>query len=139
MNLTANQIYSNVPLGTRFADLSKESSKFVPAQRFVGMQVIDNKGSLVGNVKDVSVDFRNKGLAFRVTTKARTEMDLAWDDVLSVEDVVLLKKAVEVAASATASQPTAPPMIQAVLICPNCGASAPAHAKFCPKCGGTLK
>lgn len=137
LNLTANQIYSNVPLGTRYTLLSKEASKFVSAQRFVGMQVIDNKGSLVGNVKDVSVDFRNKGLAFRVTTKARTEMDMSWDDVLSVEDVVLLKKEVELAAAT--SLPTAPPMVQAVMICPNCGTSGPGHAKFCPKCGANLK
>ena len=101
------------------------------------MQVIDNKGSLVGNVKDVSVDFRNKGLAFRVTTKARTEMDMSWEDVLSVEDVVLLKKEVELAAAT--SLPTTPPTVQAVMICPNCGTSGPGHAKFCPKCGANLK
>ena len=101
------------------------------------MQVIDNKGAMVGNVKDVSVDFRNKGLAFRITTKARTEMDVSWDDVLSVEDVVLLKKEVDLA-TATIPVP-ASPMIQAAMICPSCGASAPGHAKFCPKCGAALK
>ena len=114
--------------------MSKEPSKFVPAQRFAGLQVIDNKGSLVGNVKDVSVDFRNKSLAFRVTTKAHAELDMSWDDVLSVEDVVLLKKEVQLT-----TQTPAAPTVAAVLICPNCGTSAPAHAKFCPKCGGSLK
>lgn len=83
--------------------LSKEASKFVPAQRFAGMQVIDNRGTLVGNVKDVSVDFRNKALAFRVTTKAHTDTDMSWDDVLSVEDVVLLKKEVQLPACDTGS------------------------------------
>ncbi len=100
------------------------------------MQVIDSKGSLVGNVKDVSVDFRNKSLAFRVTTKARSEMDVRWDDVLSVEDVVLLKKEVDLAVTAVAAPP--PPTVQAVVICPSCGTSAPGHAKFCPKCGAVL-
>jgi sporulation protein YlmC with PRC-barrel domain len=101
------------------------------------MQVIDNRGVMVGNVKDVSVDFRNRGLAFRITTKARTEIDVSWEDVLSVEDVVLLKKEVDLA-SATLPTPPAP-MIQATMICPSCGASAPGHAKFCPKCGTALK
>jgi sporulation protein YlmC with PRC-barrel domain len=106
------------------------------------MQVIDSKGSLVGNVKDVSVDFRNKSLAFRVSTKARTELDVGWDDVLSIEDVVLLKKEVDL--STQTSQPTSPPAppvppVQAMIICPSCGASAPGHAKFCPKCGTSLR
>jgi sporulation protein YlmC with PRC-barrel domain len=117
--------------------LSKESPKFVSSQRFAGMQVIDSKGSLVGTVKDVSVDFRNKNLAFHVATKARSEMDVLWDDVLSVEDVVLLKKEVELPFS-TVAAPLPPPSVQAVVICPSCGTSAPGHAKFCPKCGAGL-
>ena len=100
------------------------------------MQVIDSKGSLVGNVKDVSVDFRNRSLAFRVTTKTRSEMDVPWDDVLSVEDVVLLKKEIDSAVTTVPAPP--PPTVQAVVICPNCGTSAPGHAKFCPKCGAAL-
>lgn len=112
-------------------------SGFVPSQRFTGMQVIDSKGAVVGNVKDVSVDFRKKALAFRITTKARTEMDVAWDDVLSVEDVVLLKKEVDLSVPATPSKPL--PVVQTALICSSCGASAPGHAKFCPKCGAALQ
>ena len=103
--------------------------------------MIDNKGSLVGNVKDVAVDFRNRSLAFHVTTKARSEIDVSWDDVLSVEDVVLLKKELELPMSSIGPPPppiVPPPMVQAVVICPSCGTSAPGHAKFCPKCGATL-
>jgi sporulation protein YlmC with PRC-barrel domain len=106
------------------------------------MQVIDSKGSLVGNVKDISVDFQNKSLAFRVSTKARTEIDVDWDDVLSVEDVVLLKKEVDLSTQApppTTPGPPAGPAVQAMLICPTCGGTAPGHAKFCPKCGASLR
>jgi hypothetical protein len=71
-----------------------------------------------------------------VTTKARSEMDVPWDDVLSVEDVVLLKKEVELAVTIIAVPP--PPAVQAVVICPSCGTSAPGHAKFCPRCGAVL-
>jgi sporulation protein YlmC with PRC-barrel domain len=115
---------------------SKENPKFVAAQRFTGMQVIDSKGSVIGNVKDVSVDFRNKDMAFRVATKSGGEVDVPWGDVLSMEDVVLLKKELEL--PKPQAQPI-PPSVQAVLICPTCGASAPGHAKFCPKCGTSLK
>jgi sporulation protein YlmC with PRC-barrel domain len=121
--------------------MPKEQGKYVPSQRFSGMQVIDSKGSLIGNVKDVSVDFMNRALAFRVSTKARTEMDVGWDDVLSVEDVVLLKKEMDVVVQGP--QPTSPappaPAVQAMIICPSCGTSAPGHAKFCPKCGTNLR
>ena len=133
----ANQIYANVPSRLGFLKLSKAPPKFVPSQKYVGIQVIDSKGAVVGNVKDVSVDFRNKALAFHVATKTRTEIDVSWDDVLSVEDVVLLKKEVDVAEPSAPSTP--PPIVQAALICPNCGTSAPSHAKFCPKCGASLR
>jgi len=124
--------------------MPNEPAKYVPAQHFVGMQVIDTKGSLIGNVKDVSVDFQNKSLAFRVSTKARTELDMSWDDVLSVEDVVLLKKELDLRAPAEPVQTVpgaapSPPTVRALVICPTCGASAPGHAKFCPKCGTSLK
>ena len=134
---TVNQIYANVPFRARGIGLSQETPKFVSSQRFAGMQVIDSKGSLVGNVKDVSVDFRKRSLAFRVTTKTRSEMDVPWDDVLSVEDVVLLKKEVDLAVAAVPEPP--PPTVMAMVVCPSCGTSAPGHAKFCPKCGSSLK
>ena len=122
---------------------SNESSKLVPAQRFVGMQVIDNKGSMIGTVKDVAVDFQNMKLTFRVTTKAKSELDLSWEDVLSVEDVVLLKKGVDMAAAVPPQPPTptasTAPSVQAFVICSSCGTSAPGHAKFCPKCGNNLR
>jgi sporulation protein YlmC with PRC-barrel domain len=127
--------------------LSKELPKFVPTERFAGMQVIDSKGSMVGNVKDVSVDFRNKALAFRVATKAHTEMDIPWDEILSQEDVVLLKDEVELpTAKETITPPSiipvgppSGPVVQAAIICPSCGTSVPGHAKFCPRCGANLK
>ena len=117
--------------------MSQEQSRFVPSQQFTGMQIIDSKGAVVGNVKDVSVDFRKRALAFRITTKARSEIDVAWDDVLSVEDVVLLRKEVDLTVAATPSKPL--PVVQAAVICASCGGAAPSHAKFCPKCGAALK
>ena len=113
--------------------------KFVPAQRLSGMQVIDSKGMLVGNVKDVSVNFQERSIAFVVTTKNRTELDVPWDDVMSVEDVVLLKKEVQLPSEDKGAEAVSPPTVQAVLICPRCGASASGQAKFCPKCGQSLR
>ncbi len=110
----------------------------MPSQRFAGMHVIDSRGAVVGNVKDVSVNFKKKALAFRITTKTHLEMDVAWDDILSVEDVVLLKKEIDLEEAAATALPKSEVVVQTAMICPSCGASAPGHAKFCPKCGAPL-
>ena len=126
---------------------SRESGKFVPTQRFAGMQVVDIRGVVVGYVKDVSVDFQNKALAFRVTTRNKTELDVEWDDILSLEDIVLIKKNIDMAMAAPPaipatipiSPPSLPPTGQTQVICSSCGASSPVRAKFCPKCGASFK
>ena len=110
----------------------------VPAERFSGMQVIDSKGMLVGNVKDVLVNFQDKDIAFLVTCKNMTELNVLWEDVASVEDVVLLKKEIQLPEEKDV-QVVSIPIVQAMLICPGCGTSAPGHAKFCPKCGHSLR
>ena len=121
--------------------MPKDPSKFMTLQHFIGLQVIDAKGSLIGNVKDVSIDFGNKNISLNVATKDKDEMDFTWEDVQSVEDVVLLKKQINVPASPAENKPDSPgeQTSQAVLICPSCGASSPARAKFCSKCGADLK
>lgn len=72
---TLNQIYSYVFLARLKTAMSKDSPKFIPVERFVGLQVIDSKASLIGNVKAVCVDVRNKNLEFRVKTTADKELD----------------------------------------------------------------
>jgi len=121
--------------------MPKDAQKPIPVQHIVGLQVIDTKGSMIGNVKDISVDFESKSISFRITAKNSTELDFSWDDVQSVEDVVLLKKEVDLPsppADHTSSTPN-PPTVQPLIICPSCGASTPAHAKFCSKCGTSLR
>jgi hypothetical protein len=105
------------------------------------MQVIDVKGALVGVVRDVGVNLNEKQLVLFVTTRARTDIEIAWSDIQSVEDVVLLVKPVETPlAPAQAPPSTASPTVTTgPVICPKCKFAAPAHAKFCPKCGSSIK
>jgi sporulation protein YlmC with PRC-barrel domain len=121
--------------------MTKDGGKRIPFQQIIGLQVIDTRGSMIGNVKDISVDFEGKSISFRITAKNSTELDFSWDDVQSVEDVVLLKKEVDLPAPPAdhASNTSSPSTVQPLIICPSCGASTPAHAKFCSKCGTSLK
>jgi sporulation protein YlmC with PRC-barrel domain/ribosomal protein L40E len=128
-------------LAEQVVRVPKESSKFIPIQQFIGLQVIDTRGSLIGNVKDISLDFENKEISLKVVTKNTGEMDFGWDDLQSVEDVVLLKKQVDLSSTPKQAHQTASgtQAAQAVVICPSCGGSSPARAKFCSRCGSELR
>jgi len=115
--------------------MSKKEGEFVPAQKFIGMQVIDSKGSSVGTVKDLGVNIVDKKFNLIVTTRARSEIQISWEDIQSVLDVVLLRKEIELPKTAEPALPPPPPMN----ICPNCGTSVLPTGKFCPKCGTKLK
>ena len=119
----------------------QEPRKFIPIQQFIGLQVIDTKGSLLGNVKDVSLDFENKDISLKVATKNKGEMEFAWDDVQSIEDVVLLKKQVDMSPTPpeSNSDSSGEQVAQTLLICSSCGASSPFRAKYCSKCGADLR
>lgn len=109
------------------------SAKFFPTQKIIGLQVIDSKGSVVGNVQDVAIDVRNQQIALVVATKAKGELEVSWTGIQSIEDVVLLNK--EVPLSEYEGQPS----VKAETIsCSNCGAQLPAHARFCAKCGSKV-
>ena len=118
--------------------MSDKKTEFVPAQKFIGMQVIDSKGSAVGTVRDLGIDVSEKKFNLIVTTKARSDVQVSWEDIQSVVDVVLLRKEIEmpkIAEPASIPVPPPPPMNN----CPNCGTSVIPTARFCPKCGGRLK
>ncbi len=120
---------------------SLSRKKVVTGQKLLGMQVIDVKGSLVGVVRDVGVDLSDKQLILFVTTRARTDIEIAWGNIQSIEDVVLLTKPVETPLPPAGTPPSvAPPAVaMGPVICPKCKFEAPAHAKFCPKCGSPTK
>jgi sporulation protein YlmC with PRC-barrel domain len=117
--------------------MTEKKGEFVPSQKFIGMQVIDSKGSAVGTVKDLGVNIVEKKFNLIVTTRARSEIQISWEDIQSVLDVVLLRKEIEVPKTAepVPTPPPPPPMNN----CPNCGTPVIPAAKFCPKCGSKLK
>jgi sporulation protein YlmC with PRC-barrel domain len=117
--------------------MTEKKGEFVPAQKFIGMQVIDSKGSAIGTVKDLGVNVIEKKFNLIVTTRAKSDLQVSWEDIQSVVDVVLLRKEIELPKTAEPiATPVPPPPTSA---CPSCGTSVVPTAKFCPKCGSKLK
>ena len=120
--------------------MAEKKGVFVPTQKIMGMQVIDNKGSSVGTVKDIAVNVLEKKISLVVTTRASSDIDVPWEDITSIVDVVLLRKEVVVPKGPEVTQiPVPPPPPLAPSACPHCGTSVIPTAKFCPKCGTKLR
>jgi sporulation protein YlmC with PRC-barrel domain len=125
--------------------MSREKQS-ISIKELVGKQVIDNKGSLLGVLKDIKLTIGGQEAETLIELKNGEEVRASWSDIQSVEDFVLLKKTVKVKAEPARKrvekpakpvvEPVSPPPVPPPsIICPNCGAKAPTHAKFCPKCG----
>jgi len=112
-----------------------EQKRRVSGQKMVGMQVIDARGTLLGNVKDVGIDLSTKELILYVTTKQKTEVEVAGGTIQSIEDVILLIGSGAPLPHPPAPAPATPPT---AIACPKCQAPLPARAKFCAKCGHRL-
>lgn len=125
--------------------MSREKQS-ISIKELVGKQVIDNKGSLLGVLKDIKLTIGGQEAETLIELKNGEQVKASWSDIQSIEDFVLLKKTVKIKAEPArkvvekparpVAEPVAPPPVPPPsIICPNCGAKAPTHAKFCPKCG----
>jgi len=136
---------SVAPLSNRITDVLQigwypylsetQQKRRVPGQKIVGMQVIDAKGALLGNVKDVGIDLSSKELILYVTTKEKTEVEVTGGTIQSIEDVILVSRTGVPPPPSPAPAPVTAPTTTA---CPKCQATLPARAKFCAKCGHRL-
>lgn len=120
--------------------MSKEKI-FISIKDLLDKQVIDNKGSLLGVIKDFKLLVGGQEAETLVELKNGDEVGIPWSDVQSVEDFVLLKKVEKKLVKVSKAAPKvskAPPVPPPMIICSSCGAKAPRKAKFCPRCGKTM-
>jgi sporulation protein YlmC with PRC-barrel domain len=94
------------------------------------MQVVDPKGAIVGSVKDFAVNVSDKEILLIISTKSKGDIEVPLNNVSSIEDVVLLGRQGEALVGQQVPTTTPP-----TITCRSCGATLPAHAKFCAKCG----
>ncbi|MCX8162770.1 MAG: zinc-ribbon domain-containing protein [Candidatus Bathyarchaeota archaeon] len=124
--------------------------RYVRQGEVVGKKVVEQRGYIVGEVKDLSFKLSEDRVELALTIKyGDTERDIPWSQVKSIGDVVLLKVEYEppVKAKPEAAKPevTAPPLVAkpqpaplTPKICPNCGYPNDPKNRFCIKCGTKL-
>ena len=115
--------------------LSEKLRNYIPSQKFIGMQVVDSKGAIIGSVKDFAINITDKEVLLIVGTKVSGDIEVSLANVSSIEDVVLLAKPED----ALVSSPTPSPPPPSTITCKTCGTTLPSRAKFCAKCGSQVK
>jgi len=138
-------------------------SKLVRRDKLVDIRVYDCKGRFVGTVKDIGFIPGENTVGLVVTTKDRTEVEIHWSEVASIEDIVLLEKDF-IATSVAGTIPVASfeedkpislvqkvePQVEIPLPkqeqtqkaqvkqCPKCYTENDPKYKYCHKCGAKL-
>jgi sporulation protein YlmC with PRC-barrel domain len=91
----------------------------VPRSELVGKSVYDQEAKLIGAVHDIALKIGEKEITLIVRTPGGTTVEVPWDKVAAVKDIVLLKEKVELPPEAL--KPAAP-----------AAAAAPEHAHSAP-------
>jgi sporulation protein YlmC with PRC-barrel domain len=112
-------------------------SQFVTRDKVIGMQVVDQRGVIVGTVKDIAFTVGREKIGLVVETKDKKEAHVQWTDVAAVGDLVLLRTHMPVAPPTLTIPSMAPPSTTSK-VCPRCGFENLPIANFCRKCGAKL-
>ena len=111
----------------------------VSRSELIGKNVYDQEAKLIGTVHDVALKIGEKEITLVVRTPGGTTVEVPWDKVAAVKDIVLLKEKVELPPEAlkqavpTAPAPGAPAALRFSLpsifrrerkLCPHCGQPA---------------
>ena len=106
------------------------SARLVSREDVVGKPVIDQKGSIIGNAKDLAFSVGTEEIKIALIVESEAgELTIDWSSIKAVNDVILLNRELEVK----------PPPKPAYIICPECGHKNKPDAKYCARCGLVLK
>ena len=89
--------------------------KGLTKDKLVGMKVVDNKGYVVGTVRDIGFTVGKVGISLNIEDQKGEVREVSWEEVQAAGDFVLLKPISETASSTPSGQQATAP------ICPTCG------------------
>jgi len=108
----------------------------VPRSELVGKSVYDQDAKLIGTVHDIALKIGEKDIILIVRTPGGTTVEVPWDKVAAVKDIVLLKERVDLPPEALKP---APPAAEApsTTAAPRLGIPSlfKRERKLCPYCG----
>ena len=118
----------------------------ISRSEIIGKRVYDQEAKLIGEVTDVALKLGEKEVTLIVKVPSGSTIDVPWDKVAAVRDIVLLKEKVDLPAEAlqpavtyaapTVAQPSGPRVSLPFLkkkeakICPYCGKPATWIAQY---------
>lgn len=108
----------------------------ISVKEILEKKVIDNKGTLIGVIKDIELSLAGQINAL-IETKTGDLIEISFSDISSVMDFVLLKETAKVIIKRKRQSKKG--VSKKIVVCDKCGIKAPSIAKFCPKCGNKIK
>ena len=108
----------------------------ISVKEILEKKVIDNKGTLVGVIKDIELSLTGQ-INASIETKTGDLIEVPFSDISSVMDFVLLKETAKDIIKR--KKQTKKDVSKKIIVCDKCGVKAPGIAKFCPKCGNKIK
>jgi sporulation protein YlmC with PRC-barrel domain len=107
----------------------------ISVKEILEKKVIDNKGTLIGVIKDIELSLAGQ-INASIVTKTGDLIEIPFSDISSVMDFVLLKETDKIIRRKSQSKKDGS---KKIIVCNKCGIKAPGIAKFCPKCGNKIK
>jgi sporulation protein YlmC with PRC-barrel domain len=112
-----------------------KKNDLISVKEILEKRVIDNKGTLIGAIKDIELSLAGQ-INASIETKTGDLIEMPFSDIGSVMDFVLLKDTTNITIK---RKKQSKKVSNRTIVCDKCGIKAPDIAKFCPKCGNKIK
>jgi len=121
-----------------------EESEYSPIDKIVGLSTYNNDAQLIGKISEIGLRRISEGkvqFSFKITNLKKEIMEVTWDDIDKIGDIIILHKKVYDTNNLQSSKDTTSRITdknQNSKICTNCNYKNDLDAMFCEECGKKL-